>query len=277
MNIKRSFFTLLMGSAGFGLFLANCTVSTSSSDKCSKGDKDTGCECPGKITGYQVCNSSGVFGDCQCPGTNTAGSSNSSAGNTSTEAGAGNMSEGGTTGKGGTTGNGGATTTAGTATTAGTDAGGVSSAEGGAGGAGGENGGFPDFVTCEDCLMELCPTQFTACLDDPQCFSTDGDGTGEYEAISTCIEGERASGVAKRDAVRGCGVTFGANSNPDLVSPWAPHDMAGTTTDLINCMATSQSLPVDAKWANASTNFPNGVPAPWPNDSCAKLACTSMK
>ena len=274
MNIKRSFFTLLMGSAGFGLFLANCTVSTSSSDKCSKGDKDTGCECPGKITGYQVCNSSGVFGDCQCPGTNTAGSSsNSSAGNTSNDAGAGNTSEAGTTSKGGTTSNGG------TATTAGTDAGGVSSAEGGAGGAGGENGtGVTDFATCEDCLMALCPTQFDACLNDSNCFSTDGDGTGEYEAISTCIEGERASGVAKRDAVRGCGVTFGASADPDLVSAWAPHDMAATTTDLINCMATSQSKPVNADWANdQTTNFPNGVPAPWPNDSCAKLACTSMK
>jgi hypothetical protein len=158
---------------------------------------------------------------------------------------------------------------------AGAGAGGV---DGGAGGGGGEGGaGFPDYAQCEDCLADLCPTELEACLADEQCFSADGMGGGEYDAISTCIEGARAGQIAKRDAVRGCGVTFGASSDPDSVSVWAPQDMAPATTKLLNCMATSHSQTPNADWANDPANFPNGVPAPWPADSCAKLACTSAK
>jgi hypothetical protein len=115
-------------------------------------------------------------------------------------------------------------------------------------------------------------------LADEQCFSANSDGSGEYEAISTCIELARADGLVKRDAVRGCGVTFGASPDPDLASDWAPQTMAATTTDLLNCLATSNGLPTNADWANdLATNFPNNMPAPWPEDSCAKLACTSAK
>ena len=271
MNIKRTFFTLLMGSAGFGLFLANCTVSTSSSDKCAKGDKDTGCECAGKITGYQVCNSSGVFGDCQCPGTNTAGSSNSSAGNTSNDAGAGNTSEGGTTATAGNGGKGGTTANGGTTATAGTDAGGVSAAEGGAGGEGGAIGFVVDDPNdCEACLNVLCADDLTTCLNDATC-------ADQYTSIIGCIDTERETGLAKRDVVRGCGVNVGSSPDASLQTLWGdPATLAPETTNLLNCMATSSSETPSSAWANdLATNFPNDMPAPWPADSCAKLSCTA--
>jgi hypothetical protein len=265
MNIKRSYFKLLMASAGVGLFLANCTVKQGD-DECERGDKDSGCDCPGNAKGYQVCDSDGVFGECICPDGNTAGTSgentagkNSSTGGTSGDEGGAPSSSGG---KGGTY-------------TAGTGAGGVDAVNGGAGG---EGGAAPDYMEdCQKCLADLCKTEFDACFADPDCFSADGDGTGEYEAISTCIETARADGLVKRDAVRGCGVTFGASPDPDSVSLWAPQAMAATTTNLLNCLATSDSLPTNADWANDPANFPNGTPAPWPADSCAKLACTSAK
>lgn len=266
MNIKRSYFKLLMASAGVGLFLANCTVKNS--DECSKGDKDSGCDCPGNAKGYQVCDSDGVFGECMCPdgntaGTgsdNTAGKNSSTAGTSGNEGGAPNSSAG----------------TGGTKYTAGTNAGGVAAVNGGAGGEGGA--ATPDYMEdCSACLLDLCATEMDACAADEQCLSADGLGGGEYDAISSCIELARLDGLVKRDAVRGCGVTFGASPAPDAVSAWAPQDMAPTTTNLLNCMATSNSLPTNANWANDPANFPNDVPAPWPADSCAKLACTSAK
>lgn len=266
MNIKRSYFKLLMASAGVGLFLANCTVKNSTDDSCEKGDKDTGCACPGGLTGYQVCDSDGVFGSCICPDDNSgAGTGNGTAGK--------NSSTGGTGNEGGEP-----TTSGGKTNTAGTDTGGVAPVTGGAGGEGGAGPiVFPDYETCEECLEDLCQTELDACLADEQCFSAAADGSGEYEAISECIEAERASGIAKRDAVRGCGVTLGASSDPDLVSLWAPQGMAAATTNLLNCLATSSSLTPDADWANDPANFPNDVPTAWPEDSCAKLACTSAK
>jgi hypothetical protein len=267
MNIKRSYFKLLMASAGVGLFLANCTVKNSSDESCERGDKDTGCDCPGGLTGYQVCDSDGVFGSCMCPDDNSgAGTSNNTAGK--------NSSTGGTSSEGGEP-----AATGGKTYTAGTSSGGVAPVAGGAGGEGGAGPVvFPTYNTCEECLADLCQAEMDACLADEQCFSAEGDGSGEYEAISVCIEDERASGVAKRDAVRGCGVTLGLSSNPDLASDWAPQGMAPATTNLLNCMATSSSLTPNADWANdLATNFPNDMPAPWPEDSCAKLACTSAK
>lgn len=268
MNIKRSYFKLLTASAAVGLFLANCTVKSSSDDSCEKGDKDVGCSCPGGLTGYQVCDSDGVFGSCVCPDDNsgagtsnssTAGKSNSGTGGTSNDEGGEPASNGGTT------------------DTAGTDAGGVAAVNGGAGGEGGA--GFLDFMEdCNACMQALCKTELDACLADEQCFSANSDGSGEYEAISTCVETARANGLVKRDAVRNCGVTFGASADPDDTFPvWAPQDMAATTTNVLNCMATSSSQQPDAQWANDPNNFPASGPTPWPADSCAKLACTSGK
>jgi hypothetical protein len=271
MNIKRSYFKLLMASATVGLFLANCTVKNSTDESCEKGDKDTGCDCPGSLTGYQLCDSDGVFGECICPDDNSGAGTSSTAGK--------NSSTAGTDGEGGEP-----TSTGGKSNTAGTNAGGVAPVTGGAGGEGGAGSVvLPVFDRCEDCLAELCKDEFEACFADEQCFSAESDGSGEYEAISLCIETARAEvdEVVKRDRVRSCGVTFGASSDPEPdfsnFSDWAPQSMAATTTNLLNCMATSSSEEPDAAWANDASNFPNNMPAVWPADSCAKLACTSAK
>lgn len=270
MNIKRSYFKLLTASAAVGLFLANCTVKNSSDDSCEKGDKDVGCACPGGLTGYQVCDNDGVFGACVCPDDNSgAGTSNTStAGKSNTSTGGTNSSDGGEP-----------ASTGGKTYTAGTDAGGVAAVNAGAGGEGGAGPVvFPDYATCEECLDDLCKAQLDACLGDEQCFSAAADGSGEYEAISECIETARASGLVKRDALRSCGVTFGGSSVPDPNRPvWAPQAMAATTTNLLNCLATSSSQTPDAQWANDPNNYPAAGPTPWPEDSCAKLACTSAK
>ncbi len=262
MNIKRSGFQLLMGSAVVGLFLANCTVKEDSSDTCDKGDIDTGCDCPGNTTGYQKCNSDGVFGACICPdsGDNTAGKSASG----------GDSSTGGTT-SGGTTSGG--TTSGGTANTAGTTTG-VDGGAGGMGAMGGEGGAPIDFDPndCEACLAVVCPAELDACLDDTQCF--DGEGTGEYERISDCITKQRVSGLVKRDVVRACGVSIGSSPSGNLNDLWAPQGMAASTTNLLNCLASSEAAGSDAKWANDPANYPGGVPTPWPEDSCAKISCT---
>lgn len=266
MNIKRSYFKLLMASAGVGLLLANCTVKET--DECSKGDKDSGCDCPGNAKGYQVCDGDGVYGECICPDSNTAGTGNTAGTNSSTAGTNGN--EGGTPSAG----------TGGTTAAAGSDAGGVAAVNGGAGGEGGDLGFVvEDPNDCEACLSALCRPEYDACLADTRCFSETGNGTGQYERIITCVDGERLNGPVKRDVVRGCGVTIGLSPNPDLASDWAPQNMAPATTNLLNCLATSANETPNADWANSDDNFPivndDVVPTPWPADSCAKLSCTA--
>jgi hypothetical protein len=305
MNIKRSYFQGLLASVAVGLLLANCTIKESSSDKCDKGAKDSGCscsdgsvsyqvcnsdgvfgkcvcdgsspddsceegnrksgcECASKLVGYQVCDDEGVFGSCVCP---SSGAGGTGSGN---DAGAGNVS--GSTSTAGTTTGG----TAGT-TTGGTAGGGNTSGEGGAGGTVVPTDLDPE--DCNACLAQLCPTELSACLQDEQCISEEVDGSGQYERISACIEGERLNGVVKRDAVRGCGVTVGVSPDASLGADWAPEGMSPATTNLLNCLATSAQDSPNADWANSDDNFPvdgqgNINPTPWPEDSCAKLACT---
>jgi hypothetical protein len=55
--------------------------------------------------------------------------------------------------------------------------------------------------------------------------------------------------------------------------------MAQSTIDLMNCMAMGSRSP-DGSWANDPDNFPVDDqqvihPVPWPDGTCAKLACTS--
>ena len=88
-------------------------------------------------------------------------------------------------------------------------------------------------------------------------------------------------GLVKRDVVRGCGVTIGASADPDVISSWAPEGMDPVTTDLLNCMADAPGA-APASWANDDRNYPvdgNDMinPTPWPDGTCAKLACTSLK
>ncbi len=261
MNIKRSYLQLLLSSVTVGLFLANCTVQQAKDDgSCSKGDKHSGCDCSDGSVGYQVCDSSGVFGSCVCPDPSASGgtANNGTAGKSNTTAGETNTM-------------GGKNGTAGTST-AGGDAGGSPVVDPGAGGAGGAG---PIFVVtdpndCEACLTALCSNELDTCLADDVCFQ-------QYSDITDCINTERGTGLAKRDAVRGCGVTVGTSPNASLSRLWGdPQTLQPDTTDLINCMATSQSKPKNADWANdLPTNFPNDMPAPWPADSCAKLSCTA--
>ena len=266
MNIKRSYFKLLIASGAVALFLANCTFKESDgegdgsggdpgAEACTKGDKHSGCACPGALVGYQVCTSEGVYGSCVCPDVSGTGGTNNAGGVPSA-------------------GNGGITSTAGAG------AGGAPPVTAGAG-AGGEGGA--DVVTfvpedpndCEACLKVLCKTEYDTCVADetnvPSCVD-------QYAAIIGCIDDERENGLVKRDVVRACGVSVGANTTGSLNDAWAPADMLPATTDLINCLATATSDPKgpNPDWANdIPNNFPAAGPTPWPADSCAKLACTA--
>jgi hypothetical protein len=268
MKSMRSSFALLLSTFGAMVLVANCTVKEGSSDGaggdpdtgCVKGKKRTGCACPGNIEGSQTCGSDGTYGACDCPGTNTGGTSaNNNGGDTSTT--------------GGTKGYAGTSTTGGTGNGTGGDE--TVPADGGAGGAAGAGPVVDPTANCEDCLAALCPTQWDACLADPDC--VDDDGSGQYADIMIgCIEPERANGVVTRDKVRGCGFTMGVSSDPNTIDVWAPEPMAQSTADLMNCMAMGKAMP-DASWANDPDNFPNGMPKPWPAGTCAKLSCASAK
>ncbi|MEO6601405.1 MAG: hypothetical protein ABIQ16_16120 [Polyangiaceae bacterium] len=260
MNSMRSMWKLFVGVAGMGLLITNCTIKTEDgaegggsnsaagadntmSGECSPvGKKFSGCLCASKLMSYQVCTAEGIYGACVCDDTSTAGSSSGGASSA------------------------GATSTAGTAPV-------------GDAGAGGQ--GQVVYSTCVDCLVDRCQAQFDACDADSNCISTNADGSGQFERISKCINEERASGLVKRDVVRGCGVTIGVSADPDVISAWAPEGMAATTTDLLNCLADAPGA-MAASWANDDANYPvdgNDMinPAPWPAGTCAKDACTSAQ
>jgi hypothetical protein len=260
MKSKRTSVAFLLATFGGLLLFANCTVKTvDGGDTCTKGETST-CSC-GTNKGNQTCTSKGTWGVCECGSVNNNGGSSNNAGE-------GNAS--GTTNKagnsgGGTTSNGGTTSYAGDTTAGGEPP--VAN-----GGAGGEGGAGPviDPADCDSCLQQLCPNQMTTCLNNDVCLN-------QYASISACIEDARKMGLVKRDAVRGCGVTIGQSADPDVIDAWAPEGMDPDTTALINCMAGGMPDAPTADWANNDANFPNGVPAPWPMGTCAKLACTSMK
>jgi hypothetical protein len=306
MNIKRSYLQGLLAAVGVGLLLTtNCTIKESDGndgckkghkeagckcsdgsvayqvcdsegvygkcvcdgssidDTCDEGHKKSGCSCDGNVVGYQVCDADGVYGACVCPaggtggtggtGNDTGGTGNDAGGAGNDTAGSGNASNGGTS-----------------------NAGAPNDGEGGS-----DGGDLSDIDPddCYSCLQELCPTELSDCLNDPQCISTDTDGSGQYERISACIERERVNGLVKRDLVRGCGVTIGTSSDASLAADWFPEGMAPTTTNLMNCLATSSTEAPNADWANDPDNYPvvdeMVVPTPWPTKSCAKISCTS--
>ena len=265
MTTKRSYRHLLLGSLGVALLLSNCTVKNDEDDRCEKGDKAVGCECPGNNTGYQQCGSTGVFGSCICPdGASGGGSSGTGAGG-GVSAGEAGASTGGTTVGSGGANEGGANE--GGANEGGAGAGGVS-------GEGGEGGEAPfAFVDCDECVETLCADEWEAC------FAADDEGLclEQYYQVTQCIEEDRAMNNVSRDRLRGCGVTLGASADPNLVGAWAPEQMTDGTTNLINCLASSSSEVPNGDWADVNgPNFPaTGGPKPWPADSCAKLVCTS--
>lgn len=263
MNSKRSMWKLLVSVACVGLFVTNCTIKTDDSDDssgCTPGKKKNCTACDNGVTGSQTCQDDGSYGECVCPGSSNAGASS-----------------GGASSSGGSNSSGGKSSTAGNGGWVSTDGGASSGA--GEGGAGGE--GPVVFASCSECLDARCAKEYTACDADPKCISTDLDGSGQYERIAKCINKERAKGVVKRDVVRGCGVTIGANATPDFISEWAPEGMADTTTNLLNCMADAPGE-APASWANDDRNYPidgNDMinPTPWAEGTCAKDACASAQ
>ena len=262
MNSKRSIWKLLVGVAGVGLLVTNCTVK--SDDGCTEGNNKNGCECPGSAVGHQTCLADGTYGACICPSGNEGGASN-----------------GGATSAGAT--NGGASV--GGAMSSSGSGGEVSSAGASEAGAGGEGGIVVDPLDCYDCLTKLCATEWSDCAAEDEthpfdpsvptayCLSSDGTNPGQIELIMDCITAERAKGLAKRDAVRGCGASLGGNSNPANFK-WPPDEMTPVTEQLMNCMADAPDEMIPGTWADPS-NFPNDVPAPWAAGTCAKLSCTS--
>jgi len=260
---------LLLGVSGMGLLVTNCTLKSASDDAaagasgtCVAG-KVIECACPGGKKGTQSCLASSTYGTCDCSAATDGGASSggaSAAGGASSSSGA---TSGGANGVAAATGN---------------DAGAGGASEAGAGGAGGE--GPVVYATCDDCLADRCKAQYDACFDNPNCVSTNVDGSGQYEKIAACIDKQRvANGLVKRDVVRGCGVTIGANPAANFTDAWAPEEMDPVTTDLLNCMADAPGA-APASWANDDANYPvdsNDMinPTPWPANTCAKDACTS--
>jgi len=259
MNSKRSMWKLLVSVACVGLFVTNCTIKTDDddSDGCTPGKKKDCSACDNGVTGSQTCQDDGSYGACVCPGSVNGGSS--SGGASSGGASSGGASSGG---KSSTAGNGGNWM--------------------GSAGEGGEGGTGPVvFADCLECLDARCAKEYAACDADAKCISAELDGSGQYERIAECIDKERVKGVVKRDVVRGCGVTIGANPDPDVISAWAPEGMADTTTNLLNCMADAPGAE-PASWANDDKNYPidnNDMinPTPWADGTCAKDACASAQ
>jgi hypothetical protein len=120
--------------------------------------------------------------------------------------------------------------------------------------------------SCDQCMVMKCLTEMNACLNDSQCFTGDPMDPGQYETVIACVEQLRTMRAVKRIDLRTCGLRVGTGS------AWPPVGMADTTTDVINCMATGQTMiPMNNSWADSQN-----VTQPWAPDSCAKLACTSM-
>ena len=281
MNSKLSIWKLLLAGASVGLFVTNCTIKSTSDDgaagdtgtaaagnisngSCKKGDTLNGCDCPGKLTGYQICGSSGTYApSCTCPA----------------------VGEGGAPAE-----NGGASSGGGSTTSGGYSGAYVAGNTGAAGdaGAAGVAGIVLDPTDCTDCLSKLCAPEFDACSmedekspPDPQqadqyCLSSMGDGSGQIEKIITCITTERAKGLVKRDAVRACGSTIGMSADPQFFV-WAPPNMTAATEALVNCMADDPNETNPGAWATDSSNFPDTGPLPWSAGTCAKFSCTSAE
>jgi hypothetical protein len=283
MNSKRSIWKLLLGGASLGLFFTNCTIQSASdkgtagdtgtaatgnisSGSCTKGATLNGCDCPGKLTGYQICGSSGTYApSCTCPDVGEGGAPAENGGASSV---AGKPSSGG----GGYAG-----------TYVAPEAGATGDA-----GAAGVAGLHIDPTDCTGCLTQLCAPEFAACAaedeknpPDPQspgdyCLSSTSDGSGQIEEIMACITAQRASGLVKRDVVRACGSSIGASASLSFFT-WAPKNMTASTEALMNCMADDPNETNPGAWATDENNFPPAGPLPWSDGTCAKFSCTSAE
>lgn len=254
MKTKRSMWMGLLFVASAGFLVTNCTIKsdddTDDGSACTPGATRTGCECADKSEGFQTCSSEGVYGGCQCSPANEAGASNAGGGGASAGS-AGSAGEGGSTSPG--------------------DA-----------GAGGEAGGESiDPLDCYGCLTKLCAPEWDACAAEDEnnppdtsspgdyCLSSTADDSGQIEKIMLCITDLRSKGLAKREAVRSCGASLGASSDPQFFE-WPPAKMTPATEVLMNCMADAPDEVNTGAWASSEV-----VNTPWVDMTCAKLACTS--
>lgn len=271
MNHKQSVLKLLLGVAGVGFLVTNCTIKTSAdpsgagagntlSGPCSPvGDVVNGCLCAGNLLSHQTCQADGTYGACVCADTTSGGGSSGGASSAGTS---------------GSAGKGGALSYAGAAD------GGASPGDAGAAGAEAIS------TNCYTCLTQLCGPEWDACNlndetnpdpDGNYCISSNLDGSGQIEAIITdCITPERAKGLVKRDAVRACGSSLGNSANPSFFL-WAPAGMTPETEALMNCLADAPDETTPGAWATNSSNFPASGARPWDNGTCAKIACTSAE
>ncbi|HET7543537.1 MAG TPA: hypothetical protein VFK05_26875 [Polyangiaceae bacterium] len=273
MNSKRSVWKVLLGVVGVGLLVTNCTIKTKTDDDCTPGHKKNCNACDNGVTGSQTCQDDGSYGECVCPGSVNAGSSNGGGSSA-----AGSTSSGGTSNAAGYSGS---TTTSGGATTNG----GASSSAAGEGGEGGEGTLNVDPTDCAGCLDKLCALEWQDCVledeDHPEtpghyCLSANADGSGQIEKVLDCIDAERKKGLVKRDAVRACGSSLGTSADPSFFQ-WPPTDMTAVTTQVLNCMADSPTELTPGTWADSSNIPTSGSPKPWLDNTCAKLACTSAQ
>jgi hypothetical protein len=280
MNSKQSIWKLLFACAGVGFLVTNCTIQSASdkgsagdtgsaatgnisSGECTAGHKLTGCTCPGKLTGYQVCGSDGTYvQSCVCP---AAGEGGAPADNGGASSVAGKPSGGGYAGT-------------------------YVAPEAGSAGEGGSAGvaGVIDPTDCTGCLVQKCAVEWGFCSvedenspPDPDfpndyCLSSTADGSGQIEQIMDCITAQRAMGLVKRDVVRACGSSIGASASTTFFV-WAPKTMTAATEALMNCMADDPNETVPGAWATDSNNFPPAGPLPWSDGTCAKLSCTSAE
>src|SRR6266511_923736 len=120
--------------------------------------------------------------------------------------------------------------------------------------------------SCDQCMVMKCSTEMDDCLNDTACFTGDPGAPGQYEQVTACVEQLRTMRSVKRIDLRTCGTRVGTSSD------WPPVGMADTTINVINCLATGQTMVLmNNGWASTAQ-----VMDPWAPNSCAKLACTSM-
>ena len=228
---------LLLSAFGVVLLVSSCVIKSSDDE-----DDDTTGGSGGK-------GSSGTGGTTSGGGTGGGDSGGTGGGNTG---GAG--TGGGNTGGGGT---GGGT-------------GGMSGAAGDAGMSGGGAGGAPSYDECVDCLEDRCANELANCLDSELCYSAAGDGSGQYEIFSDCVEAERPFGSINRTLLRECGTQV---IEGQVI--WPPPGMSPATRDLINCLATGVA-DVNPDDPNNAWAEDDQIMMPWAAESCARLACTSQ-
>jgi len=246
MQRSRSFVGFVCPSLAALLLVANCTVKVENGD--AKGGSSN----------------------------NGNGGASSGSGGTDTGKGGSLESSGGSSvaAGGSATANGGSATASGGY--AGANAGG-STGWAGAGGADAAGAGGVSGDVCDECLATNCTNELDACLDDIRCYNDDPDAPGQYQEMVSCMDAVRVEHPVKRIDVVDCGIIVGRSAASNSFA-WPPDEMAQTTTDLINCMATGQAnKPNNSSWSDGDPDVPTDpVAQKWAEGSCAKTSCTSQ-